>query len=67
MGILLRMSFGMMILLCWHLAVVYDIAVDGGQTDTSVARTDRAALVDAARACVAVLSCYGGECGGGTI
>ncbi|MFC2350865.1 MAG: hypothetical protein ACFNJQ_00155 [Scardovia wiggsiae] len=33
----------------WHLAVVYDIAVDEGQTDTSVAHADRAALVDAAR------------------
>ena len=33
----------------WHLAVVYDIAVDEGQTDASVAHADRAALVDAAR------------------
>ena len=33
----------------WHLAVVYDIAVDEGQIDTSVAHADRAALVDAAR------------------
>lgn len=33
----------------WHLAVVYDIAVDEGQTDTSVAHADRAALVDAAQ------------------
>ncbi len=33
----------------WHLAVVYDIAVDEGQTDASVAHADRAALVDAAQ------------------